>query len=90
MAGNDDYCPMTELKHDECDHCRHKDRQIVERDPVMRPKAQSDFVVAEFMGICHVCQEDIIPGDHIAVVEEVKNQAGEVVRKYWGHYGCTQ
>lgn len=93
MAGSEDeYCGMTDLKKDECDHCRHKDVQIVDRDEVRArlPEAIGDFVVAEYTGICHVCREDILVGDHIAVVEEVKGSDGKVVRKYWGHYGCTK
>lgn len=90
--GGSELCEMTELPKDSCDHCRHGDAQIVDRDGLRAklPEAIGDFVVAEYTGICVVCREDILVGDHIAVVEEVKDQGGKVVRKFWGHYGCTK
>lgn len=93
MAGDDDLCGMTELPKGQCDHCRHGDKQVVDRDLVRAsmPEALSDFVVAEYNGVCGAgCDDPILPGDHIAVVEEVKGSDGKVVRKYWGHYGCTK
>ena len=89
-SSEDEYCTMTDLKKGECDHCRHKDTQVVERTAIYKPKAQSDIVVAEYKGFCGGCGEDILIGDHIGVIEEVKNDKGEVVRKVWAHYGCCE
>lgn len=85
-------CDMTDLPKDQCDHCRHGDKQVVDRDIVRSslPKAQGDFVVAEYKGICGGCGEDILVGDHISVIEEIRNSKDEVVRKVWAHYGCCE
>lgn len=91
MAG-DELCDMTDLPKGTCDHCRHGDKQVVDRD-VLRsrmPEAISDIVVAQFPGICGGCDEDILVGDHIGVIKEITNHKGEVVRKVWAHYGCTK
>lgn len=94
MAGSEDeYCDMTDMLKSGCDHCKNGDTQILDRDLVRTrmPKAVSDFVVAEYQGECQGgCGDQIIPGDHIAVISTVEDGRGNVIRKNWAHYGCTQ
>lgn len=90
---NDEYCPMTNIRKGECDHCLHGDKTIVNRDGVSDrlPQVLSNFVIAEYPGVCDSCDDDIIVGDHIAVVDIVLDtRSGEVLKKFWAHYGCTQ
>jgi hypothetical protein len=75
------------LKHDMvrayCADCSDAKPVVEDTRPLL-----DVIVVAEFEGQCGECGESIMPGDHIGVSEEVKDQHGNVVRKIWAHYGC--
>lgn len=90
MSTDADYCEMSDLPHDQCDHCRRKAKRI-ERDPDVdpRPEAIGDVFVAKFHGSCIECREEIIKGDHIALVKEVLDERGKVKYSQYAHYGCT-
>lgn len=83
---SDERCEMTDLPVATCDHCSHG---IAPREEWL-PEVVGDFVVAQYAGVCAVCEEDIIVGDHIGVIKEVKGRDGSVVYRKWGHAGCTR
>lgn len=82
---NEERCEMSDLLKDECDHCRRNQRTISDDDD--RPKLEH-IVVAEIETTCQVCGDDIIPGDHIGMIDEVRVPGKEDKVKRWAHYGC--
>lgn len=78
---------MSDLPHDYCDHCRRKTRVLEEPQDDPRPVLE-EIIVATEESTCQVCGDDIVPGDHIGLVDEVRVPGKEEKVKRWAHYGC--
>lgn len=83
---NEQRCQMSELLIDQCDHCRRMARVIEYRDDT-RP-VLDEIIIAQTPDTCQVCHEDIVAGDHIGLIDEVKVPGKEGKVKRWAHYGC--
>lgn len=82
---NTERCWYSQLIQNQCDHCRKGGSKSDEFD--QRP-VLDEVIVANFEGTCQVCLDDIIPGDHVGVIDEVKVSGKDEKVKRWAHYGC--